>query len=286
MTGATMFSGILAPELAIPYVDWKWCAEIEPFPCEVIKQRRPELVNLGDVTAEDFIERAKTFGPLDVLVAGSACQSFSLAGLRKSLGDKRGILTLRLVEVVHAIKPKVLLFENVPGILSTPDNAFGCFLAGLVGFDEALIPERFSARSKRWRISRKPIHKRLIAGQWTVLKWGKEKRIPKWTRAGVVSGPNGTATWRVLCAQWFGVAQRRERVFVVFCLGDSTASSQILLESEGGGRNPPSREKARQGFTEGVAASLGAGCFQNTGHADWQDDNCATTIRSASGGNS
>lgn len=124
-----MCSGILAPEQAMPWVDWKWCAEIEPFPCSLIAGRHPNIPNIGDITAVDFVSRAM---PVDLLVAGTPCQAFSVAGLRKSLRDHRGNLTLRFVEVVHAIRPRVTVWENVPGVLSTDDNAFGCFLAGLV----------------------------------------------------------------------------------------------------------------------------------------------------------
>lgn len=140
MRGATMFSGIGAPEVAMPWVEWLWCAEIEKFPSAVLAHRHPQIQNLGDVTATDFIDLAKAFGELDLLVAGSPCQAFSIAGLRRSLEDERGNLTLRLVEVVHAIEPRYLLWENVPGVLSTDDNAFGCFLGGLVGDSEAVVP--------------------------------------------------------------------------------------------------------------------------------------------------
>ena len=135
MTGATMCSGILAPEQAMPWVDWKWCAEIEPFPCSVISARHEGIPNLGDIMAADFTKRTE---PVELLIAGTPCQAFSVAGLRKSLKDDRGNLTLRFMEVVHAIRPRITLWENVPGVLSTDDNAFGCFLAGLVGADEAI----------------------------------------------------------------------------------------------------------------------------------------------------
>jgi hypothetical protein len=85
MRGATMFSGICAPETALPEIDLRWCAEVEPFCRALISERHPDVPNLGDVTAGDFIERALALGPLDVLVAGSPCQAFSVAGNRNSL---------------------------------------------------------------------------------------------------------------------------------------------------------------------------------------------------------
>lgn len=223
MTGATLFSGILAPETALPEAEWQWCAEIEPFCCSLIAERHPELENLGDVTAKDFLKRARSHGALDLLVGGSPCQSFSVAGLRNSLEDSRGNLTLRLVEIVHAIKPRYLLWENVPGVLSTQDNAFGCFLAGLVGADEALaMPE----------------------GQG-------------WSNAGVADGPRGAACWRVLDAQYFGLAQRRKRVFLVFRPGASGVHpAEILFEWESLRRDSPPGRETWKGPTHPLAESL------------------------------
>jgi DNA (cytosine-5)-methyltransferase 1 len=223
MNGATACSGIGAPEEAMPWVSWKWCAEIEKFPSAVLAERHPESQNLGDMTAPDFIERALAFGPLDIFVAGTPCQAFSVAGKRASLDDARGNLTLQIVKVVHAIKPRYFLWENVPGVLSTLDNAFGCFLGGLVGASEAIsVPGR-------------------------------------WPRSGVVNGPIGTASWRILDAQYFGLAQRRERLFVVFCFGDEADSPEILLEFARMRRDyPPSRE-AREDITGTLAARTRGG---------------------------
>jgi DNA (cytosine-5)-methyltransferase 1 len=226
MTGATMFSGILAPEVALPEIGWRWCAEIEPFCRALIKERHPGLPNLGDVMADDFIERASALGPLDLLVAGSPCQAFSVAGNRNSLNDSRGNLTLRLVEVVDAIKPRYLLWENVPGVLSTHDNAFGCFLGALVGAAEAILP------------------------------------VSGWTDAGVADGPSGAACWRILDAQYFGLAQRRKRVFVVFRAGAcGVHPAEILFEWESLRRDyPPGREAGeRSAPTIAARATAGGG---------------------------
>lgn len=117
------------------------------------------------------------------------CQAFSVAGLRKSLADARGNLSLVFCEIANAIdsvrtvqrkRPVTVFWENVPGVLNTKDNAFGCFLAGLVGSDFPLTSE-----------------------------------ATRWPRAGFVVGPKRSAAWRVLDAQYFGLAQRRKRVFVV-----------------------------------------------------------------------
>src|SRR5271156_3567473 len=82
MRGGTLFSGIGTPELAAPWVDWRWCAEIDPFACAVLAARFSERRNLGDVRtiATDAVE------PVDLIVFGSPCQSFSVAGKRAGLG--------------------------------------------------------------------------------------------------------------------------------------------------------------------------------------------------------
>ena len=86
MTGATLCSGIGAPEQAMPWVEWQWCAETEKFPSAVLAARF-DHPNLGDITAPDFIDRALSLKPPDLLIAGTPCQSFSIAGLRRSLAD-------------------------------------------------------------------------------------------------------------------------------------------------------------------------------------------------------
>jgi DNA (cytosine-5)-methyltransferase 1 len=281
MTGATMFSGILAPEVALPEIRWIWCAEIDPYCRALIKHRAPGAVNLGDVTTDDFESRALALGPLDLLVAGSPCQAFSVAGDRRSLADSRGNLTLRLVEATHAIKPRYLLWENVPGVFSTDDNAFGCFVGGLIGADEAL-----------------PLD-------------GSDP--------GVADGPLGAAAWRVLDAQYFGLAQRRKRVFLVFRAGASGAHpADLLFEFEGLRRDfAPGREAGERSAPTISARTKGGGglgtdfdcdggvvamalngkggmdridgeseTFINTGQGWWGDSDIAAGLRTPKGSGS
>lgn len=223
MTGATLFSGIGAPEAAMPWVDWRYCAEIEKFP-SAVHAARHRSPNMGDVMARDFIERCAAFGPIDLLVAGSPCQAFSVAGLRGSLDDHRGNLTMRLVEIIHAIKPRYFLWENVPGVLSTHDNAFGCFLGGVVGATEAVT----------------------CGGSWP--------------RAGVVDGPLARGSWRVLDAQYYGLAQRRKRVFALFSFGDGPPHpAEILLEWEGMRLDSPPSRETRQEVTGTLSARTKSG---------------------------
>ena len=223
LKGATMCSGIGAPETALPNIQWLWSAEVEKFPSAVLSSRHPGSKNLGDITAPDFIEMARRFGPLGILVAGTPCQAFSVAGNRRSLEDARGNLTLRFVEVVDAIKPDAVLWENVLGVLSTKDNAFGCFLAALVGADDAIVPER------------------------------------GWTNAGMVSGPRRNAAWRVLDAQYFGLAQRRKRVFVVACPRNGADPREILFECEGVPRHSPPRREAGERTAADASERAGIG---------------------------
>jgi DNA (cytosine-5)-methyltransferase 1 len=225
MKAASCFSGIGAPELGGPQFDWVWCAEVEKFPSAVLAKRFPQSVNLGDVTADDFLQRASAFGPLDLLVGGPPCQDFSVAGLRAGIAGDRGNLTLRFLEIAHAIRPRNLLVENVPGWLNMPDNAFGCFLAGLVGADDAL-------------------HSPLDG---------------KWPGAGMVAGPRARAAWRVFDAQYFGVAQRRRRVFVVADFGEGADPAAVLFERQGVSGNTPPRREAGEGTAGTISARTQGG---------------------------
>lgn len=215
-------SGIEAASVAWHCLGWQpaWFAEIEKFPSAVLAYRWPDVSNLGDMTQIAAAIRAGKIDAPDVLVGGTPCQAFSVAGLRNGLADERGQLTLAFVELVNAIdekrreqgkSPVIVVWENVPGVFSSKDNAFGCFLAGLAGESCAL-----------------------------------ESPGKRWSNAGYVLGPERAIAWRVLDAQFFGVAQRRRRVFVVATARGDIDPAKILFESEGLRRNsPPGREKAK-----------------------------------------
>ncbi|HDI9387151.1 TPA: Dam family site-specific DNA-(adenine-N6)-methyltransferase [Escherichia coli] len=170
------------------------------------------------------------------------CQAFSIAGLRGGLDDECGALTLKYVELANAIddkraesflKPAVIVWENVPGVLSSADNAFGCFLAGLAGEDVPFEPGDRPESGKSnafWR--------------WD----GKTGcHVPKWPQCGCIYGPQRKVAWRILDAQYFGVAQRRRRVFVVASARTDLDPATVLFEFEGVRRNiAPSRGEGKE----------------------------------------
>ena len=233
-------SGIESASMAWEPLGWSaaWFAEIEPFPSAVLAHRWPRVTNWGDMTMLPLMIEAGMIEAPEVLVGGTPCQAFSIAGARKGLEDERGQLTLKYVEIADEIDRKrptgkecIVVWENVPGVLSSKDNAFGCFLAALVGEDDALQP----------------------AGK-------------KWSNAGVVYGPKRVAAWRILDAQYFGVAQRRRRVFVVASARDGFDPTQVLFESEGVRRDTaPSRE------TSDTISHITTSCGEVAPTLSWRD---------------
>ena len=140
----SLCSGIEAASVAWEPLGWQpaWFAEIEPFPCAVLAHHWPHVPNHGDMTLLVGKILSGAVEAPDILVGGTPCQAFSVAGLRGSLDDERGNLTLVLIRILDAIDfirqragkpPCILVWENVPGVLNTKDNAFGCFLGGLAG---------------------------------------------------------------------------------------------------------------------------------------------------------
>jgi len=243
-------SGIEVASLAWKPLGWApvLLSEIEDFPRELLRQRhgaydvrrsRPPagLVPLwGDFSALRMRHlRRLGINPADiaVLVGGTPCQGFSVAGLRLSLSDPRGNLSLSFLRLAHAINAArrhagrpglIVVWENVPGVLNTPDNALGCFLGTLVGADDAL---------------RSPLER------------------GRWPSAGMVSGPWGRAAWRVLDCQHFGLAQRRARVFLVGSLGDGIDPASVLFEPAGLRGDHPAGGQTRQDLAGSLTASSG-----------------------------
>jgi DNA (cytosine-5)-methyltransferase 1 len=214
MRYASVCDGIGAAHVAWKPLGWEcaWASEIEPFPAAVVEHRFG-FPNVGDMTkiTEEMLDG---YGPVDLLVGGTPCQSFSVAGLRGGLADPRGNLALRFVQLAAVMQPKWIVWENVPGVLSSGKGRdFGTFLGAL--------------------------------GQ---LGYG--------------------FAYRILDAQWHGVAQRRRRVFVVGYLGDWRRAAAVLFERESVFGNPPTRGATGQGITsspEGIAGNVSSKWAKGTG---------------------
>ena len=197
-------SGIEAATVAWHPLGWEAVAysEIEKFPSEVLAHHYPNTPNLGDMIK---FKEWTNVSNVDVLVGGTPCQSFSVAGLRKGLDDPRGNLMLTYLAIAKQHRPNWLVWENVPGVLSSNGGRdFGSFLGGLAecGYGFA---------------------------------------------------------YRVLDAQYFGVAQRRKRVFVVGYLGDWRAAAAVLFERHSlQGHPAPSREKRQSAAASSVPSIAGS----------------------------
>jgi DNA (cytosine-5)-methyltransferase 1 len=194
-------SGVEAATVAWHSLGWQpqWFSEIEAFPSAVLAHHYPNVPNHGDMTKFKEWNDA----PIDLLVGGTPCQSFSVAGLRKGLDDPRGNLMLTYLAIAARYSPKWLVWENVPGVLSSNGGRdFGTFLGAL--------------------------------GQ---LGYG--------------------FAYRVLDAQYFGVAQRRRRVFVVGYLGNWRRAAAVLFERQSlSGHSAPSRE-AREEIAQCLTRGVG-----------------------------
>jgi len=223
-------SGIEAASKAWEPIGWEPVAfsEIEPFPAAVLKHHWPKVQNLGDMTK--YEQWNIQSGTIDLLVGGTPCQSFSVAGLRQGLKDPRGNLMLTYLAIAERFKPRWLVWENVPGVLSSNGGKdFGSFLGAL--------------------------------GELGYVDWA----------------------YRVLDAQWFGVAQRRRRVFVVAHLGEGSLAAKVLFESESVCRNSPPSRETRERITTHAETSTGSskavGAFRMQAFGEYSDDGSASTMK-------
>jgi len=196
-------SGIEAASVAWHPMGWRaaFLSEIEAFPRAVLHHHYPEVPLHGDFTTI----RAGEYEPIDLLVGGTPCQSFSVAGLRGGLDDDRGNLALEYLRLADRLRPRWLVWENVPGVLSSNRGRdFGAILGGMVE-----------------------------------LGYG--------------------VAYRVLDAQFFGVAQRRRRVFVVGYLGDWRRAAAVLFERHSLSGHPAPRREAGERPAPTVARGSPAG---------------------------
>lgn len=238
----SLFSGIEACTVAWKPLGWECVAvaEIEPFPCAVLAHHYPNVPNLGDVT-KITEEDIKNLGQIDLVVFGSPCQNLSVAGNRKGLqGESSGLFyeAIRLISYARQHNGcRFALWENVPGSFSSNK-----------GDDFREVVRELSAN----RNINTPAN--------------------GWGNTGVALGENGLVEWRVLDAQYFGLAQRRKRVFAIVDFGNWQDRPPILLEPKGVcGDTPPSRETgekvaaiATQRLASGgeVTGTLQANCGQ------------------------
>lgn len=200
----SLFSGIEAASCAWQPLGWelKGVCEIEKFPCNVLKYHYPQVPNLGDITKLTR-EQLEALGPIDLIVGGSPCQGFSVAGKQEGLNDIRSKLAIDYIRVINTVKPRWIVWENVPGVFSTNK-----------GMDFRYFTE--------------------------VL-----------TRSGF------GLCWRVLDAQWFGVSQRRRRVFLVGYFGDWRPAYKVLFESQSLPRYFATLERKREDLTRKAEARTG-----------------------------
>jgi DNA (cytosine-5)-methyltransferase 1 len=217
MNYLSVCSGVEAATVAWHSLGWKpvGFSEIEKFPSAVLQHHYPQVTNYGDMTTYKEWDINESVG---LLVGGTPCQSFSVAGLRKGLEDPRGNLALTYVGILDRFRPKWFIWENVPGVLSSNSGRdFGSFL-------------------------------------------------------GAVAECGYGFAYRVLDAQYFGVPQRRRRVFVVGCLGDWESAAKVLFEPDClRGDTPPSREKRKE--TTRVATN------RLVAFGEYSDDGTASTIK-------
>ena len=195
-------SGIEAATVAWHHMGWEPAgfSEIEKFPSQVLANHYPNVTNFGDMTK---FKEWDLNGTIDLLVGGTPCQSFSVAGLRKGMDDPRGNLALVYCSMLDHFQPKWFVWENVPGVLSSGGGRdFGSFL-------------------------------------------------------GAVAELGYGFAYRVLDAQYFGVAQRRRRVFVVGCLGGWQSAAAVLFERESLCRDTKKSREKRQDIAATIAARFG-----------------------------
>ncbi len=233
----SLFSGIEACTVAWEPLGWEAVAfaEYEDFPKAVLAHRFPNVPDLGDVT-KITEEHLKPLGKIDVVVGGTPCQNLSMAGNRKGLKGEASSLFFEFVRIFELARKhneaRYLLWENVPGAFSTHG-----------GHDFRVVLEL------------------LAGGSFPVPEDG-------WKNSGVALGPNGLTEWRVLDAQYFGVPQRRRRIFALLDTGAWWSRQPFLFEQEGMSGHIAQSGDEREGTAEGIKGGVGESCaviYENHG---------------------
>lgn len=206
-TVGSICSGIEAASVAWKPlgVSFEWFSEIATFQSAVLKEKFPNVPNLGDMNQIPKAILEERICAPDLICGGTPCQAFSLAGRKKGLSDERGNLTLKFVDIIDAndmvrtqkgLPASVVFWENVEGVLTDKTNAFGCLLSELAGFNDVI-------------------------------------KMEKWASAGVIKGPKRNVAWRVLDAKFFGLPQQRRRLYVL-AGGKDFSPENVLFEIHNG----------------------------------------------------
>jgi len=226
MTLGSLFDGIGGWLLAAKHagIEPLWSSEIEPFPCAVTKHHFPDVVQLGDITKLDGAE----LWPVDIICAGSPCQDLSVAGKQEGLKGARSGLFRTAIRLVRDMRrasggrfPRFFVWENVPGAFSS--NRGMDFQAVLEEIGESAVPMPEGNR---------------------------------WASAGLVQFPGVEVAWRVLDAQYWGVPQRRRRIFLVADFRGHCAG-EILFERESVHGDSSESGEAGEGFAAGTESGVG-----------------------------
>lgn len=202
-TVGSICSGIEAASVAWKPLglNFEWFSEIAPFPSKVLREKFPEIKNMGDMNNIPQALVEESICAPDLICGGTPCQAFSLAGGKKGLNDERGNLTLKFVDIIEANDkvrerknqdPCTVFWENVEGVLTDKTNAFGCLISSLAGLDV-------------------------------------EVSMKKWPSAGLLKGKKRNVAWRVLDAKYFGLPQQRRRLYVL-AGGKTFHPEEVLFE--------------------------------------------------------
>ena len=238
MTLGSLFDGIGGWLLAARHagVTPVWASEIEPFPCSVTARHFPDVKPLGDITQIDPDE----IEPVDIVCAGSPCQDLSIAGKREGLDGARSGLFRRAVDIVRAMRratggryPRFFVWENVPGAFSSNKGADFRVVLEEIGQTEIPMPPN-----------------------------------GKWANAGLAELQSCEIAWRVLDAQYWGVPQRRRRIFLVADFAaDDRRAGEILFEQESVSWDPAASKRAGERTARGTADCARIAVYDMT-HAD------------------
>ena len=223
MVLGSLFDGIGGWLLAARHagVTLVWASEIEPFLCSVTAHHFPDVTQMGDITKMD----GAAIPPVDIVCAGSPCQGLSLAGKRRGLDDERSGLFRRVIDIVRAMRratggryPRFFVWENVPGAFSSDKGMDFRAVLEEIGQTEIPMPDG-----------------------------------GKWANAGMAELPQCEIAWRVLDAKYWGVPQRRRRIFLVADFAaDGRCAKEILFEHEGVSGHIEESEGAGQGTARGT----------------------------------